>query len=561
MRPGCKSKQLNHFGISRSFFIAWTLILWISVSAGLVTAQTATPTVAPAPLAPLATPTPSPVPLAPFPTVTPTPKAGSPAATPVTNPTTAIALGSPTVGDEVSIARQPLTLALDDGFKTKAEIDVPATGLAPFPAVLMLGGSGAADMDGATPANPNLKIYKEMLDNLVKRGFIVYKYNKRGLDTNGRVLNQKASDERTNEVLVKDGLAALGQFLTDPAVDKNRVFLLGHSQGTLIAAQVAQRAPVTIKGMVLDGTIASWPAAFDYQLITRFLQAAQQTDTNKDGLLSSEEIAAALNADQKIYENALRARLLSDSVLDYFPVFTRPGQPITVGAIKPDIDHDQDGKLSLEKELKPALQARRDMLLTNQAILRNSGESATALKSLLDGPKLSEVLPRLKIPVYFQQGGQDERAPLDPVEQVSRQLSATGISNVVRVYPNLTHTFIPVDLLLQTPQQIAATSKFVPAEVLNDQANWLVSRISGQGGSAALRENNPAGQAGAPSGTLPASGSGGASPGEALIWQPLALILLTGTGGGAYLLVRLERRKIKDRTSVGQRPRSKIKDQ
>ena len=539
MRPRCKANKRLIFE-SRPFVIAWTLILWISVSAGLVTAQTSTPTVAPAPLAPLATPTPSPVPLAPFPTVTPIPKAGSPASTPVTNPTTAIALGSPTVGDEVSIARQPLTLTLDDGFKTKAEIDVPATGFAPFPAVLMLGGSGATDMDGATPANPNLKIYKEMLDNLVKRGFIVYKYNKRGLDINGRVLNQKASDERTNEVLVKDGLAALSQFLADPAVDKNRVFLLGHSQGTLIAAQIAQRAPVTIKGLVLDGTIASWPAAFDYQLITRFLEAARQTDTNKDGLLSAEEIAAALNADQKIYENALRASLLSDSVLGYFPVFTRPGQPFTLGAIKPDIDHDQDGKLSIENELKPALQAQRDGLLTNPAILHNSGESATALKSLLEGPKLGEVLPPLKIPVYFQQGGQDERAPLEPVEQISRQLSAAGISNVVRIYPNLTHTFIPVDLLLKTPQQIAAITKFIPAEVLNDQANWLVSRIPGQGGTAALQGNNPAGPGQAPFGTLPASGSGGTSSGEEVIWQPLALILLAGTGGGAYLLARLK---------------------
>jgi pimeloyl-ACP methyl ester carboxylesterase len=481
--------------------------------------------------------------------VTPTPRAPVQAAPPTATPTLAAVTAVPTVSDEISIVRQPLTLALDDGFKTKAEIDVPATGHAPFPAVLMLGGSGAADMDGATPTNPNLKIYKEMLDNLVKRGFIVYKFNKRGLDTNGRVINQQASDGRTNEALVKDGLAALGQFLADPAVDKNRVFLLGHSQGTLIAAQVARRAPVTIKGMILDGTIASWPAAFDYQLITRFLQAAQQTDTDKDGRLSSVEITVALNADQKIYENALRASLLNDSVLDYFPVFTRPGQPITVGAIKPDIDQDKDGKLSIEKELKPALQAQRDGLLTNPAILRNSGESATAIKSLLDGPKLSEVLPSLKIPVYFQHGGQDERAPLDPVEQVSRQLSAAGTSNVVRIYPNLTHIFISVDLLLQTPQQIAATTKFVPAEVLNDQASWLVSRIPGQGGMAALPGNNSIGQGGAPSGNLPASGRGGAAPAETTIWPPLALVLLAGTGGSAYWLIRLERRKIKDQRS------------
>jgi pimeloyl-ACP methyl ester carboxylesterase len=479
------TQHLNRFVI-----VGWLVLLWLTASVGWVSAQTTTPA---------------------------------------------------TGQDDGTIVRQALTLELSDGFKTKAEIDAPSGKPGPFPAVLMLGGSGANDMDGATPATPSIKVYKEMLDNLVKRGFIVYKYNKRGLDTNGRVVNQKASDERTNEVLVKDGVAALRQFLADPKVDKNAVFILAHSQGTLIAPQVAGRTQVAIRGLVLTGTIADWSLAFDYQLVTRYLQVAQEADTNKDGLLAPDEIASVLNSDQKAYENARRATLLDQSVLGYFQVFTRPGQPTTLGNLKSEIDSDKDGKLSIEKELKPALQAQRESLLTNQTILRNSGESAAALKSLLDGPKLVDVLPTLKTSVYFQQGDQDERAPLEPVRQVSNRLSAAGISNVLRVYAGIGHTLVPADLSLRlTPQQIATTAKFVPNEILNEQASWLVARYA----SANPASNQPASGTG---GGIPASGLGGGISSEDTTWQVVALSLLVGTGGSTYLLLQIKRRKLKNR--------------
>ncbi len=494
-----KSNSRQSMGISRLVLITWLLSLWLAASVGFVSAQTTTPTVA-APLPPA-----------------PTPPA--------------------TVAADSAISRQAVTLEFEDGFKTKAEIDAPSVGQSPFPAVLMLGGSGATDMDGATPDTPNLKIYKEMLDNLVRRGFIVYKYNKRGLDSGGRVINQKASDERTNDVLVRDGTNALRQLVADARVDKNRVYILAHSQGTLIAPQVAQKAPGTVKALVLTGTIASWPAAFDYQLVTRFIEAAQEADTNKDGLLSSDELSVAANADPKVYANARRNDLLQDSALVFFQVFTRPGQPKTVGPIVPDIDQDKDGKLSIDKELKPVLTAQRDGLLTNRGIIQRSRESAAALKSLLEGPKLVDVLPPLKIPVYFQHGAEDERAPLAPVKEVSSQLTSGGTLNLVRVYPGLGHTFVPVEFQVRlSADQLKALDKAIPDDLLNEQASWIVSRFPAQGGSTP----NPSGPTTDP---MPNSGLGQATAESEFSWQPIALLLLSGTGGGAFLLIRLERRK------------------
>ncbi len=494
--------------------------------------------------------------------VTPTPAAPAATATAAPDP------------DDPSILRQPLILDLDDGIKTKAELDFPA-GPGPFPAVLLLGGSGANDMDGGTPGNPRIRVYKEMLDNLVKRGFAVFKYNKRGLDTYGRVANQRVSDGRTNDVLVNDGAAALRRFLTEPKVDKGRVFILAHSQGTLIAPQVAQKSPNTVQGMVLAGTIADWNAAFDYQLVSRYLETAQELDTNKDGFLLPEEFAAAINADTKVYTNAKKAsRVLELGELNYIQILTRQNSPATVRLTSIG-DKDGDGRLSIAGELKPTLEAQRAGLLANVRILDNSKESRDAVKSLLDGPKLAAVLPPLKIPVYFQQGSEDERAPLDPIKQVNAKLIAAGTSATLKVYPGLSHVFIPADpSALPNLQQITDKTKLIPAEVTDDQATWLLNRVQALApaiqisptvgattsapalttvptlaGSVAVGTTlsavatSPAATTPIPGGSnMPSSGQGGLFGSDNLGWLLLIAALVITILGGIILLGRFGRR-------------------
>lgn len=381
--------------------------------------------------------------------------------------------------DDQAILRQAVTLRLDDGYTTKAEIDLPATGQGPLPAVLMLGGSGQADMDGAGPTQagwPSFQPYKEMLDNLVRRGFIVFKFNKRGLDTGGQVIDQAESDRRTNEVLVKDASAALRQFLADPRVDKQKVFLLGHSQGTLIAAQVAQFFPV--KGLILTGTISDWKAAFDYQLVDRYIEAADRVDQNLDGKLSPAELTGAINSDQSIFANLREVQLLETGVLPYF---SRPA-PGQIGPVKSGlaIDKDKDGQLSIEQELKPVLDDQRLTFLNRPDILKNSGESGAALQSLLEGPQLEQVLLPLGVPVFFQHSQDDDRFPVDKIQALAAQLNAANVPAVLNVYPGLSHAFVPGRILYGlTNQTLAASSvgPVVPAQLLNDQAAWLLNQL------------------------------------------------------------------------------------
>ncbi len=83
---------------------------------------------------------------------------------------------------------------LGNGVKTNAQLTIPAIGNGPFPAVLLITGSGAEDMnetagfiriDNATgskiyPPTPFFQIAEYLSD----RGFVTLRYDKRGIGEN-----------------------------------------------------------------------------------------------------------------------------------------------------------------------------------------------------------------------------------------------------------------------------------------------------------------------------------------------------------------------------------------
>ncbi|HEY3525709.1 MAG TPA: hypothetical protein VGK47_05905 [Nitrososphaeraceae archaeon] len=90
-----------------------------------------------------------------------------------------------------------MVIDLGNGLKTNARLNLPANGEGPFPAVLLVPGSGPIDMNGTgggyvridnetgsiiyPPARP----YFEIAQYLSERGFAVLQYDKRGIGAFG----------------------------------------------------------------------------------------------------------------------------------------------------------------------------------------------------------------------------------------------------------------------------------------------------------------------------------------------------------------------------------------
>lgn len=81
-----------------------------------------------------------------------------------------------------TIKYRNLVIDLGNGIKTNAQLTLPAIGKGPFPGVLLIPGAGPADMNYGG-------IFWQIAQYLSERGFVVLRYDKRGIGENGTIIN------------------------------------------------------------------------------------------------------------------------------------------------------------------------------------------------------------------------------------------------------------------------------------------------------------------------------------------------------------------------------------
>ncbi|MCC9136701.1 alpha/beta hydrolase family protein [Pontibacter silvestris] len=100
-----------------------------------------------------------------------------------------------------------------------------------YPAVLLLTGSGPQDRDETTLGH---KPFLVLTDYLTKQGFAVLRLDDRGIGKSGD--NYATA---TTEDFASDAQAAFNYLKNHSNVNRNKVGLLGHSEGALIATKIA----------------------------------------------------------------------------------------------------------------------------------------------------------------------------------------------------------------------------------------------------------------------------------------------------------------------------------
>jgi dipeptidyl aminopeptidase/acylaminoacyl peptidase len=148
-----------------------------------------------------------------------------------------------------TVKHRDLVIDLGNGIKTNAQLTIPAVGNGPFPGVLLIHGTGTTDMNETVDFiridnQTGSKIYPptpffQIAEYLSERGFVVLRYDKRGIGENGTILDSNAWGNLTFNDLKQDAEKALAVLAQQPEVDPNRITVLGHSEGTVIAPRVA----------------------------------------------------------------------------------------------------------------------------------------------------------------------------------------------------------------------------------------------------------------------------------------------------------------------------------
>jgi hypothetical protein len=119
----------------------------------------------------------------------------------------------------------------------------------PFPAVILVHGSGPHDRDESIGPN---KPFRDLADGLASRNIAVLRYEKRTREHAGKMLGTKVT---IKEEALDDALAAVALLRQTPGVDPKRVYVVGHSLGAMLAPKLATLDPKLAGIVVMAGNV------------------------------------------------------------------------------------------------------------------------------------------------------------------------------------------------------------------------------------------------------------------------------------------------------------------
>jgi dienelactone hydrolase len=157
-----------------------------------------------------------------------------------------------------------------------ATLALPA-GDGPFPAVVLVHGSGPHDRDQTIGPN---KPFLDIARGLAERGIAVLRYEKRSKARPQDYAGGVTIDNETTD----DALLAVAALRAQPEVDPKRVFVFGHSQGGMMAPRIGARDP-QIAGLILLAAPAR-------PLLDLVIEQNRRLAILNDGKLSDQENTA-----------------------------------------------------------------------------------------------------------------------------------------------------------------------------------------------------------------------------------------------------------------------------
>ncbi len=335
--------------------------------------------------------------------------------------------------EEIRFASGEVTLA--------GTLTVPP-GSGRFPAVILITGSGPQNRDeelfGFRP-------FRVIADHLTRHGIATLRYDDRGVGG-----SSGSTSESTTEDFAADALAALRWLAARPEIDAKRVGLLGHSEGALVAAIAASRAPEVAFIVMLAGTAVPGE---------QIIRAQAEAIARAQG--ASEEDLAKLRRQQDLLFQAVRTGRDWDAVVESARAVAR----------------EQLANL-------PEAQ-RRAVADPGQALETAVQQQLAVAKSrwyrfFIDYDP-APVLARVSCPVLALFGSLDLQVPAEPNRRaLEAALERAGNRDVtVMVYAGANHLFLKA--ATGSPAEYATLEKAFVPRLLDDVTGWILSRVKAPG--------------------------------------------------------------------------------
>lgn len=321
-------------------------------------------------------------------------------------------------------------------------LTLPAVG-AVHPALILVSGSGQQDRDESIPIIPGYKPFQVIADYLTQQGIAVLRYDDRGVGgSTGDPTTATTAD------FAQDAEAALNYLRNRSDIDPSMIGLLGHSEGSIIAAMIAARNPNVAFVISMAG-----PAVSGYDLL--LLQTERILSVSG---MDAEEVKQAMDDQRQLLAlimaqewDGLKAKLLETG-----------RQQIEA---LPEAQKKQIG------DPEAFLQKQIDISMLNMQHWMHF--------FLLHNP--ADDWRQIKVPVLALFGGLDtqvDQAQNRPAMQAA--LTQAGNPDVtIKIYPEANHLFQQAKTGSPTEYATLA-AQFVPG-FLDTIGQWILVRTNGAG--------------------------------------------------------------------------------
>ena len=115
----------------------------------------------------------------------------------------------------------------------------------PVPAVVMVHGSGASNMDEKVM---KLTPFKDLAEGLARHGIASLRYDKRSFAHGLKMIRNRSLTVK--EETIEDAILAVKMLREDPRIDHSRIFILGHSMGAMLAPRIDAEG-ADVRGLIM----------------------------------------------------------------------------------------------------------------------------------------------------------------------------------------------------------------------------------------------------------------------------------------------------------------------
>ena len=303
--------------------------------------------------------------------------------------------------------QEPIILGKNTRYPLKGMLTLPE-GSGPFPAVVLVHGSGSSNMDEKVG---KLTPFKDIALGLAQRGVAVIRYDKRSYAHGLKMVLDKKHPITVREETIDDALLAAQLLRNDPRIDSDRVFLLGHSMGAMLAPRI-ECSGGDFRGLIL---LAGSPRRLEEIMLDQMAEAMAGLTgfTRTIAGKQQEKFAKLFEGLYDLTDEEAKAKKVGGGTTLYY--FKEMGQPT-----------------------------------------------------------VADWLARTRKPMLLMQGEMDVQVK-DEVDFALYRELLSGRENVTfRLYPGLNHAFVPArsDSIADAKKEFS-TERHIGPQVLDDLADWI----------------------------------------------------------------------------------------